>query len=81
MDGDDPKDLSTEALTVAFAAALLGRPEAGGCPPAAEVWDALHGAPPAGRRAAVIDHVGGCPMCAESWRLAARGAPVGEDPW
>lgn len=70
-------DLEADAheLRVAFACALLTPRDLVACPPAAVLWDAVHGALPAERRAELVDHVAVCPMCAEAWRLAVRGTP------
>ncbi len=40
------------------------------CPPADDIWRAVHGEAPAAERLSVIDHIGDCASCAEAWQLA-----------
>ncbi len=40
------------------------------CPPAEQIWAALHLELPIGERERIIDHTIECPSCAEAWRLA-----------
>ena len=40
------------------------------CPPAEQIWAALHLEMPAAERERIIDHTIECPSCAEAWRLA-----------
>ena len=60
------------------------------CPPAEQIWDALHLEMPAADRARIIDHTIECPSCAEAWRLAiaiegkdatVAGAPPAPRAW
>jgi len=71
----DERDAEVDDLRIAFAGALNGDHEIVGCPPAEDVWDALHGGLAPRRRREVVDHTAACPLCAEAWRLAVRGTP------
>ena len=54
------------------------------CPPAEQIWRAVHLELPLDQRLRIIDHTMGCPSCAEAWRLAMeldrQGATDLEDP-
>jgi hypothetical protein len=40
------------------------------CPPPETIWDAVHGALPAGPTIGVVEHTAACPSCAQEWRHA-----------
>lgn len=62
--------MTDDELRAAFAS--LPPDQAGPCPPAERLWDAIEGDLAVEERRAVVDHLSVCAGCAARWRSARR---------